>query len=117
VEDVFGPVLGAGPERVERVDNPLAAQLDLHVLRGDEPELRDLAVRAPVLPDERLTVNVEVNHDLTHQVDAGATGRRTLHELHDPGRYRPPAHAPWSVRRYAFKGSVAMVSASSRTHA
>ena len=101
--------------RVEHVDDPLAAELDLDVSGEISAELHDLAVGA-VLADERLAVDVEVHHDLRDQVDARRPGRRALEELHDAGVVAG-RHAARSVRRYACSGSVEIPSASTRTHA
>ena len=70
VQDVLGAVLGAALERVERVDDPLAAQLDLDALGVSSPSWT-ISPSAAVLADERLAVDVQVHDDLRDQVDAG----------------------------------------------
>lgn len=67
-------------DRVERVDDPLPAELHLDRVGRNAPELHNLAVRA-VLPDERVAVHVEVDHRRAAQIDADAAGSGPVEEL------------------------------------
>lgn len=66
-------VLGAAVDRVEDVDDALAAQLDLDGVRREQSELDDLAVGA-VFADERVPVHAEMHEHLADEVDARRAG-------------------------------------------